>query len=53
MFNVEISEAVCCFVIFKKKNFGKVKSSFPRDPWKRCGKEIISQFHFVDHNGEK
>ena len=27
VFNVEISEAVCCFVIFKKKKIGKVKSS--------------------------
>ena len=33
---------------------GKVKTSFPRgDPWKRCGKEIISQFQFVHHNCEK
>ena len=31
MFNVEISEAVCYFVIFKKKIFfGKVKLLFPR-----------------------
>ena len=33
VFNVEISEAVCCFVIFEKKKFGKVKSSFPILPF--------------------
>ena len=55
VFNVEIREAVCYFMIFKKKNFfGKVNSLFPRgDPWKRCGKEIISQLQFVDHDCEK
>ena len=34
VFNVEISEAVCYFVIFKKKKFffGKVKSLLPVPP---------------------
>ena len=47
VFNVEMSEAACCLVIFnKKKFFGKAKSSFPMGgPWKRCGKVLL--FHIV------